>query len=260
MMTKKRGQISLFIFISILFVIILTLVLSIKPNAPLININKEIEGSTSLSLIQQQVEGCLRETAEDAIFDKIGLQGGYIDPQMAGIEFEQMTTYQLPIYKSVDDVPPITDIEERASNEIFSNIDYCLDFSMIEKTGLTVVRPLQKQIIVKTSFNDEDTTIFLRYPIEIKEGDSSREITDFAVTLPIRFKKVYNIANCFFKEISADQTSVEDKKLSCIFDFNDDLYIRVYYPANKYIRVMDYSTFYNYNSRTMIFQFGRKEE
>ncbi|MBI2652782.1 hypothetical protein HYX00_04925 [Candidatus Woesearchaeota archaeon] len=80
---QKRGQVTLFIILGVVLIVIFGLVyyLSGYKTTKTAKTQAQVAGnSDAKEIVKAYAENCIRNAAENALFDKIGLQGGYLDP------------------------------------------------------------------------------------------------------------------------------------------------------------------------------------
>lgn len=184
--TMKKGQISLFIIIGTIIVLIAFFGFSyfnkdneVKINSKTINIEKhQIE-------IKNYVSNCLKETGEDAIYF-IGKHGGSYDyikteNDPLGIQLYSDGSQQL--------TPTIFEIQEEISKYINNNIDYCADFIPFRSKGIPVLKGTPETI----SILSKTTKFNMIYPISLNYFDTIINVEDFSAKLTFNFKEKYEI-------------------------------------------------------------------
>ena len=78
---KKRGQIGIFMIIGLLILILSAFYFYLSNNNSKSNSFSPINSKPSDSdVVKAYAEACIKKIGEDALFNKIGLQGGYINP------------------------------------------------------------------------------------------------------------------------------------------------------------------------------------
>ena len=206
MRAKKRGayfvnpkaQVTLFIVMALIIIIAGVIYFSYqKQLAP-----KEELVAPEVVPIKSFVDSCIRIISEDGL-ERIGLSGGYIRiPQgidenpKAYLSSLPQSGFKMPYwwYNGIEAVPPEDFIKDQLKNHIRNELQGCINnFEPFESQF--EINPL-KEPAIDVKFNDEDTTIEMKYPLEIiaKDASFSAKIENFGYTIPVRFKKAYELA------------------------------------------------------------------
>jgi len=220
MSIKKRGVGSILfphpksqatIFILISLVIVLTGVIYFAYQKQFVE--KEIEiVQPEVVPVKLFIENCIKSATEDGL-QTIGWSGGYINEPL-GINNNPrayLTTFprqgfKMPYwwYDGIEAVPQEDFIKQQLKAHVESQIKNCIDnFSFF--AGKFEINEL-KELIADVEFNDNDVTVKLKYPIEVitKEGNFKTLIENFNYILPIRFKKVYELARLVMERENKD--------------------------------------------------------
>lgn len=162
--------------------------------------------------VKSLVDNCIKIIAEDGL-ERIGLSGGYItippgidENPRAYLSSLPQSGFKMPYWwhDGIKAVPPEDFIKEQLKNHIRNELQGCVNnFEPFENQF--EINPL-KEPLIEVNFNDEDTTIELKYPLEIiaKDASFSAKIEDFGYTIPIRFKKVYELAKLIMERENND--------------------------------------------------------
>ncbi|MBI4154639.1 hypothetical protein HY498_00965 [Candidatus Woesearchaeota archaeon] len=73
----KRGQVSIFLIVALIIIILLSLTYFLKLSIPKIQ-KQEIAKASKTDLIRADIQSCLNNVANSAIYS-LGLQGGYTE-------------------------------------------------------------------------------------------------------------------------------------------------------------------------------------
>ena len=152
--------------------------------------------------IKLYVENCIKSVTEDGL-EIIGLTGGYINlPEIINNDPRAYLTtfpgagFKLPYWwhDGIEAVPTENFINQQLRSHIQSEFKNCIN-NFEPFSGKFEVKQL-KEAAVDVQFNENDVSVALEYPLEIisKDGDFKTLIENFKYTVPVRFKKVYELA------------------------------------------------------------------
>jgi hypothetical protein len=216
---KKKAQVTLFIIIAILIVGAIAGVFVFKDR-----IFSEQEYPSDIVEIQKFVEDCLETTAQNSII-RIGERGGYFL-----IFDEHSIEGRIPYYLqgTTKSIPTKQEIELNLAGFVREELSFCIlnfkdfreDFVIEHSLGKSEARILQD----KTKFS-------LEYSITItkRQTETTYQLKDFSVDIPINLDKIYNVANEIIDEQKKHPESI---CLSCLFDLGKE--------NNVHIDMLDY--------------------
>ncbi len=285
----KRGQITIFIILGLVIVIIFGIFFYISKFSAKTKgesgVAKSLEtGDTEI--VKTYAEVCLKTVSEDALFNRIGLYGGYINPD-GDLEYGEQgiptlnplpILYQnnkVPYYLDGTDtyIPELNDIKKRMSNYIAVEFEKCFETGVFEDIGISIIKLdvdyqainfdfSQTDVNVNVSLNKEDVSISFTYPLTIKKGAAESKLDSFRVTLPIRLKALYDSANDLVINTTNKQPGTYDISLDCD-SYDKNQLTNVYNksttdPKTKIIKFVDFSTYEENYIRSYIFQFAVK--
>lgn len=232
MIKNKKSQITVFIIIGVILLFSTALVLYIKSQVKVVEREVKVPIEyvpTEMQPIQMFVTECLSKTAMDA-FDIIGAHGGYIsvdNAEYSGIKFEKndekpteadvvafppktknyvpywefmmppdnceicyLGSYRPPLYRTEGS----NSIESQIDKYIQNNIRSCLgNFERFRNEGYSITE--RGGMKATTFIRENDILINLNYSIEVsKTGIEKIIMSQYQATLPLRFKKIYDIA------------------------------------------------------------------
>ncbi len=232
-MLKKRGQISVFIIIGIIILLVFGLTFYIKSRTSRTEeIGPIVEKvPTQLYPIKLFIEQCIDKTATDAI-TLIGESGGYTDISEFGIthtadpttsqavEFSPESSMNIAYWwylKSSNDCSgncefssempdlksemkkgserPVMDssIESQIDRYVNNNLNECLNDFRDFEEQGFSVRELGK-ITTTTTIRNDDVLVSVNYPMQITKGKTKSKVSNFFTTIPVNLKNIYELA------------------------------------------------------------------
>lgn len=217
-MSKKRGvQDNLFfnsksqaaIFIIIALIIISSGVLYFFYQRQ--SVEEEIDVvQPEIAPIKLYVENCIKSVAEDGL-ETIGLTGGYInipsDINNNPLAYlSNLPEFKIPYWwhDGVETIPTEDFISQQLASYVQSELKNCI--SNFEPFANRFEVNELSEPIAEIQFNENDVSVALKYRLEIvsKYGDVKQLVQNFKYTLPIRFKKVYELAKAIMERENID--------------------------------------------------------
>ena len=208
-MFSKKGQLTIFIIIAIFIVGVVVIFFGFREQIKIYFFNPEIES------VQSFVEDCIVGMGSEVVYD-IGLGGGYYFP----LNFSTPTG--IPIYYS--DGKSYMPLKEQIEKEISYYVDERLFFCTKNFVDFPDFEITQGEIKTKTTINEDEVVLDIKYPLSITKEDSTTLIEDFEnIKIPVRFGIVHDSV----EEIISEQLNHESICLSCILDvaLENDLYV-----------------------------------
>lgn len=275
---KKRGQITIFIIVGIVIMIIFGLIYYIRNYVIKEKIAFSTKKTTKLTLditpIRRHTETCLEKVSEEGVW-LVGVHGGYIDPDgnpfygEGGNVISSSTTYQgdkVPYYLDGNSYtyPPLNQIEEKLSKYIIVEFEKCLNLTVFENMGFEITQPNVNYkttgyydsdlVDSKVSINKEDVIVQIRYPLIIRKKGTVTELSDFRVSLPVRLKTIYNSVTDLISMINSQPYDITP---DCgMYDTNS--LTNIYFKNDEIIQFMDFETYEHKYLKTYRFQFAIK--
>ncbi len=294
---KKRCQISVFLVLGIVIIIIGGLYFYISNYSAKTQSVRSLKERTEVSdtdIVKNYAETCVQSISKEALFKKIGLQGGYIDPNgnanygedgvppdepvptsfdgavvpyyIEGIEFLGVTQYNAYL-------PDLDSISKKLANYIAVEFENCFDANLFAGIGINITKPLvnyadvdfdfsKTPVNVAVSINEEDVTVRFNYPLTIKQYGTETKLESFSATLPIRLKALYGSADLLAGRIKDKQPGQYDITSDCA-DYDTNGLTNVYLKnsangPNEIVQFVDHSTFYEDYLNAYFFQFAVK--
>jgi hypothetical protein len=215
---KNKAQITPYIILGIILVIIISLFFLFKPT--ILEPEEIIEIPFELQPLKNHIDDCLEQTSVNALV-LLGIQGGHIVPKEKDLKTPYANiTYGY--YQGINVFPTLTQIEKELSKTIDNSFKNCLDFSLFNNFEITT-----ESIETKTKVNLNKVVFEVNYPISAKLGDSETNLNKFIYTAPIRLGYIHNALQSIIKTTKKDPEWIDMTLLS---DFNLDIDIT---PHNK---------------------------
>jgi hypothetical protein len=257
-MSKKRGQITIFIVIGVILLIIFILSLYIISKvSEKAEIAEEAETVFETTSIKSYVTSCLKEVSDKGAWI-IGAHGGYIDPN---VDYTYYQGEKLPYLDP--NIHTLNDTEIEFSNYIIDEIETCFNFQIFEDMGFNITEPTSDLISANVTIAPKKIFVELRYPLIVEKGQSKSELADFVVNLPISLGALYVDAVNLTNEINLNQPFNLTDPANCNKYYGNGL-TNIYYKRNdngdrEIIQFMDYETYEYFYIQTYIFQFAIKD-
>jgi hypothetical protein len=187
----KKGQITAFIILGILLLLIigtlLFLNISTRRGDFLTAESDVISNIPESNQIKLMIDNCLQKTASKGLIE-LGKNGGYL-------EIPSILQYQDTGKWYVDQVnvqPSLDEIKLRLEQYINSEFKNCLDYSSFIKRGINVVdEPANSSVI----FGGDKVVIDLNYFISVGNNKYTKEFRDFKTELGAPFRRMFETAS-----------------------------------------------------------------
>lgn len=219
----KRGQITLFIIIGIILLVMIGLVLFTEKEVKV----KDVPIPADIKPVKLYVENCIQSVGPFGLY-LIGMQGGFIEPSPIAIR-THYSEIAYAYYEGVEILISLPRIGSQFSKYIENQLPTCINnFEAFKEFDITA-----GEIKANTIFTEKDTIVNVKYPLTIKKGDSITELSDFSATFPIRLKKIYNdVRTIVDKELDnpeqIDITYLQETGMdSAILPINEDTIVYI---------------------------------
>lgn len=221
----KKGQITVFIIIGILIL----LVIGIAVYLTKVRVTKEITAvRPSVETIPQEiqpvrdfVEACIKRLGTDGL-KRVGDQGGYVEPNLMfnptsptegeAVQFSPgagpLVAYwwymksrnectkdcifdsnRPPLYRSQGG----NSIEVQLDNYVTNNLRSCLDnFKEFGRKDCTVTEEGEPEVTANVA--EEDVFFVGKYPIRVTCGAQTVSLENYYVSIPLNLREIYNLA------------------------------------------------------------------
>lgn len=210
-MLSKRGQVTTFIILGILILVIVIGILYTQDvflkGKLRLGIQEAVVLPPQIQKINNFVEESIGSVGEEALYI-LGQQGGYIEPTELSTDY---TVHNIAyfIYKEKNTMPEKSIIEKEISSYISDELPYKTKFfsdfpSFDIETG---------EIKVETRIIKNEINFEVEWPLLIKKDESTYELSNFKTSIPSRLDIIYKLA----KDITIEQLKdIKNICLSCI--------------------------------------------
>ena len=220
-MSKKRGQITLFIMLGVVLVILFSIFFYVINYSKESTIGLEVEETFGRDIkdINLFVETCFDSKVKSGL-DLLGKQGGYIKSPN-NVNFIRTSETELPLHYDEETIslPILGDMEIELSRYIEHDILLCInDFRFFEEIGFEIS---DAEIDTEVDISDNSVYIKLDYPVKIKDkANNIVTLTPFNKNIPIKLKKMHE-----FAQVVVSKALEYDQSHELLPDLNINSYI-----------------------------------
>lgn len=187
----KRGQVTIFIVISILIIFLIAGIFLVKTFLVGEEL-KEVDPAPMLSnSIKSYIESCIEQTGKKAL-TFVAQQGGYY-------ELPPLSEFGLPyyFYENKSRLISKKELEQQISSYINNELFFCIqNFVPFKKAGLDIE---QKEIIASAKISKEKVRFEVTFPVTIQQDALSKSIAYFSETVPSPLGVIYNMTAEFMR-------------------------------------------------------------
>ncbi len=194
---EKKGQVTLFIIIGVTIILSLLVVFLFKSEVTKSDLVEPSNIGLFSTSVQNYIEGCVKNTAEEALIF-VGERGGYY--QLPEIADEDLGA---PYYFYDKDVlvPSKEQIEMSLANYLDSKLFFCIqNFAAFEKSGLEIN---QGEIVSNAKISKKKVLFDVTFPVTVVSGVTENSLARFSKSissnLDIFFETSNQIVNNFVK-------------------------------------------------------------
>tara|TARA_Y100000310_G_scaffold225018_1_gene226926 strand:+ start:447 stop:1184 length:738 start_codon:yes stop_codon:yes gene_type:complete len=201
----KRGQVTIFVIIGLVLVVVLGLVYYFQDNLQLNPSSQQL--SSELEATRGFVYECLEEVAKEAAFE-VSLQGGYYELPTTSINNSVPYYY----FNGNKNIPKKNIIEESISSYIDDTIDFCInDFYVFDDFSINA-----NEIDSIVSIKYSNINVLLEYPLVIEKNDITvKDNDEYNINLDLPIISMLDLSsNVIFNFIEDDGAICA----SCIID------------------------------------------
>lgn len=197
----KKGQLTLFIIIGLILLVSIGIVVYITTEKVIKPVEEEVIVPEDVRPVYEFVQSCANEIAVEGL-GLLGLQGGFIQlpgiidrTPTAYIPIDTFNNFKIPLwyYEGEDRTPSIGFMEREISRHINERMKECTgEFEAFkEKYDVTEV----SNITTNTIIGEDQVVLRITWPLDLKAGERTTRISDFAVRLPVHLKQMWELAN-----------------------------------------------------------------
>ena len=232
---KKRGQVTIFIILGIVIIAMVGIFLYLSEFniKSLIGIQTETIPSEILP-IYEFVSDCVKLNGEDTLY-LIGQQGGYSYLPENSLEID------IPYYFDGENkfLPGKEIIEEQIGNYMNIKMFFCTE-SFVDFSDFEVAQSFPDTEVI---ILDNIVNMQVNYPLRIKKGYTTYELSEFTETFEIRLGTIYEAAK---EIIYLQEQNPPEICISCIIDLSmeKDLSINIedYREDNVIFTIADHNS------------------
>ena len=204
MKKRRKAQVSVFIILSILILILLALFFYTRERViEKANVPPEISGINSF------IENCLEESGEEAIY-YIGQTGGYFVVPEASLEGR--IAYYLQDNKNK--MPSKKDIEKQIS----SYFNFAMPFCINDFDDFPDFKIGENEIETETIIEDERVIFRVKYPLSIAKDGAVYTLENFELDVPARLGIIYK---AIIDAMDSQMKKTDAVCINCLYDISN---------------------------------------
>ena len=218
----KRGQVTIFIIVGIMLLVVVSLLTFINSYSP----KPTIIVPDNVADVHLFVTECLKQSAEEGI-NILGSQGGYITipTQIANNREARLSLYPgfvIPYwyYPGHSKIPTEDDIKNQISDYVKTNIKECINNFTSFKNRYNIIEI--GNITVSVTLATKDVTVDMNYPlsIDVLSTKTNVRIDKYSANIQVPLKNMYALAknimdyendNAFMENITIDLMAMNTK-------------------------------------------------
>ncbi len=227
-MQQKRGQITIYVILGIVILIVLGIVIYYTQQPATEGIIKSTTLPSQFAQVEAHIQGCLEQTTREGIA-VVSQQGGYLtleDPTPLSIVNEFSTSlatipggsataywyYEQSNRVPVNKEPTKQTLQKELEQYIDTHLTNCLDYHTFETIGyrFTTANPVST-----VSIADTNVKATLHYPVTIYYKATTNQLTTTTITIPTALGTLFATAKNFF-DVTNQQLYFENKTLDFI--------------------------------------------
>lgn len=236
---NKQAQVTVFIIMGIVILFTVSIVLFIKSETSKIWTEKFLLPEEVMP-VREYVQNCLEDVSREGI-NNIGARGGYATYDDIPEEVKRNPRARLNLfpeagaviplwyYREKEYKPTLYEMQHMLADHIEENIDSCIgDFEAfsdkfeIERLSKPVIRRAEEGKVLKyLARNDVIIDMIYRFKITSKADDEETKMSLFNAKIPIRLKKVFELAEQIYNAEN-EQLFLEEQLIN-LMSLNEDL-------------------------------------
>ncbi|MDD5133700.1 MAG: hypothetical protein PHD81_00960 [Candidatus Nanoarchaeia archaeon] len=182
----KRGQVTIFIILGFVILILIILILSLRDVGYGISPQKYLDNK--INIIQDDVKSCVESYAKTALIN-MGNQGGSINPGKyvlyEGRKVQYLCSAIPGSVQCLNLMPSNKNIEKELDNFLNTNVPDCIDINKFKEQYSFPEIKIEKSFQAVSSINKTNVVIKVSYPITLVKGTTQVSLSDITETIDI---------------------------------------------------------------------------
>jgi hypothetical protein len=179
---RNKAQLAIFMVLAVVVLLIFAFIF-------LLYQSNKIPLEFTAESIQGYLDGCLRQTAEDAL-ELLGRQGGSI--QLEGYVAAPSYGISYWLKDTILKIPTEEHMEEQLAFYIHNNLEKCINLEDFEGRGWRVEAG---RLFTRASLNKEDVSFTATYPLTVRQQERSLAISRLTTSVPVRLQHIHSTAS-----------------------------------------------------------------
>lgn len=214
---EKRGQITAFIIIGVLLLVIVALFVYISAEDQRETIETEaVEATETMTAppIKSYVEECIRKSAQDALY-AFGLQGGYLELSEGLYVDLDYTQVAYSYFEGQDIALTTEDLNLQFTRYMKEAVAECVDdFKVFKAQGYTIE---EGELTADMIIGKEDVRLNVDYPLTASLKGETTKIETYSIpTYNVRLPHIINITQEITRKAVDDPSSIDITYLSSL--------------------------------------------
>jgi hypothetical protein len=193
MFNEKKGQVTVFIILGVILVIIIGLVLYVYGEKLKIRQPDKID-TGSMDSLKNYITNCIKKEGNTAI-DSLGEHGGRINPKSGYWYLGKKLTYLCyteELKPCENKVPFIRkEMEMEINSYLSTRVKSCINLDNLRKQGYVVE---EGKMNLSTEINDQNVMVIMNYPLTVSKGGSRVSQNFFSVDFKSSLGRFADIA------------------------------------------------------------------
>ena len=187
---NKKGQVTMFIVIGVILVILLGLFFFVRDYYGV-----SVPVKTFLQGPKQSIERNVRDCVSKEVVPGLvllGEQGGYMDPVNYKLYNGKAVTYLCKKPDCVNNLRPLSMIEDDLADYLSVRIDACIDKNLLESRRGFSIKDASMDIDV--ILVGSEVIVVVDYPVEIRKGGTVERLSRIKEVVNVPFAELYDVA------------------------------------------------------------------
>jgi hypothetical protein len=245
---EKRGQITIFIVLG-LVVLLITFLLSVIAQNTVLSIIQPNE--LNIASLTNFITSCVETTTEQGVYF-VSLRGGYYETLEPYILYENV---KVPYYWHQEQtlMPSKEMIQNEIESYVRDNIPRCIhNFNVFRNLGYEFN---EKEIEIEIVMRGSAIIINVEYPILISRKESTTELNSLRTSIQIALEEKYSLVTEFMDQQRKNNNSIPLGFLADLSHSNDFTFEEIYLGDGTVIYLL---VFKEHRSEPLIYAFAAK--